>query len=95
VRVRFLSLGGVDIEIIEALSPSSPVAAFLARRGPGLHHLAVRVDDLPATLAFLKARGVRLVDEVPRAGAQGTSVAFVHPSAAGGVLVELVAGERR
>ncbi len=93
VRVQFVHLGGSSIEVLEALGAESPIAAFLARRGPGLHHIAVEVDDLDAALADLRARGVRLVDETPRPGADGRPVAFVHPSATGGVLVELIAGE--
>ena len=93
VRVQFVRLGGTSIEVLEALGAESPIAAFLARRGPGLHHIAVEVDDLDASLAGLRARGVRLVDETPRPGADGRLVAFVHPSATGGVLVELIAAE--
>jgi methylmalonyl-CoA/ethylmalonyl-CoA epimerase len=85
-------LGASSIEVLEALDADSPVAMFLARRGPGLHHIAVEVDDIDAALAGLRARGVRLVDEQPRPGADGRSIAFVHPSASGGVLVELVQG---
>jgi methylmalonyl-CoA/ethylmalonyl-CoA epimerase len=90
VRVRFVQTGGTALELIEATTPESPVARFLATRGPGLHHVAFAVADLTAALATLKARGVRLVDEVPRPGAHGTRVAFVHPASAHGVLVELV-----
>ena len=93
VRVRFVHLGGSSIEVLEALGGESPIASFLARRGPGLHHIAVDVDDLNATLAELRARGVRLVDETPRPGADGRAVAFIHPSATGGVLVELISRE--
>ena len=96
VRVRFVHLGGSSIEVLEtlgALGAESPIAAFLARRGPGLHHIAVDVEDLDATLADLRRRGVRLVDDTPRPGADGRSVAFIHPSATGGVLVELISRE--
>jgi methylmalonyl-CoA/ethylmalonyl-CoA epimerase len=86
VRVAFF--GGV--ELIEPLSPDSGVGRFLARRGPGLHHLALRVPDLDAELSRLKAAGVPLLDEVPRDGARGHRVAFIHPRGAGGILVELV-----
>jgi len=94
VRVQFVPAGGTKLEIIEPGSGAgqSAVAKFLERRGPGLHHLAFRVADLPGTLSALKARGVRLIDETPRAGAGGTSIAFVHPSSTGGILVELVQG---
>jgi LAO/AO transport system kinase len=93
VRVQFLETAGARLELIEPTEPHSTVAAFLERRGPGLHHIALRVADLEGTLATLRARGIRLVDERPRAGAGGTTVAFVHPSGIGGVLVELVARE--
>lgn len=86
VRVAFF--GGV--ELIEPLSPESGVGRFLARRGSGIHHLAMRVPDLEAELARLKDAGVELIDEAPRAGARGHRVAFVHPKSAGGILVELV-----
>jgi len=78
-----------SLELLEATAPDSPIRSFLERRGLGLHHVTLRVVDLPATLARLKGHGVRLIDEEPRAGAEGSRVAFVHPSAAHGVLVEL------
>ena len=78
------------IELVEPAAPDSPVAGFLAKRGGGLHHLAYRVDDLERALQRLKAAGLRLIDERPRPGAHGTRIAFVHPSAANGVLTELV-----
>jgi methylmalonyl-CoA/ethylmalonyl-CoA epimerase len=89
VRARFVPLGGAAIELLEATAEDSPIARFVDRRGPGLHHITLRVDDLAGALARLKARGVRLIDEAPRPGAHGALVAFVHPSAADGVLVEL------
>lgn len=79
-----------SLELVEATTPDSPVARFVERRGPGLHHLALRVPDLVAALAELKARGVRLIDEAPRPGAHGALVAFVHPSSTHGVLLELI-----
>ena len=94
VRVGFLQLGASGsplIELLEPLTDDSPLARFLARRGPGLHHVAYQVDDLPAALARLAAAGVRLIDTVPRAGAHQMQVAFLHPDAAGGVLIELCA----
>jgi methylmalonyl-CoA/ethylmalonyl-CoA epimerase len=93
VRVQFVGRGDARLELIEPTSETSPVATFLRTRGPGLHHVAVRVADLDATLVDLRARGVRLVDEQARPGAHGSRVAFIHPSAAQGVLVELI--ERR
>lgn len=89
VRAHFLETGTAMLELLEATAPASPVARFLEKRGPGLHHVALAVDDIHAALAELKAAGVRLVDEAPRPGAEGALVAFLHPSAAGGVLVEL------
>ena len=80
---------GVKLELLEATADDSPIAKYVAKRGPGLHHVTLRVDDIRAALAQLKARGVRLIDEVPRPGAHGSLVAFVHPSSAHGVLVEL------
>jgi methylmalonyl-CoA epimerase len=90
VRATFVPVGESAIELLEATTEESPIAKFVAKRGPGLHHITLRVDDIGAALAMLKARGVRLIDDVPRPGAHGTLVAFVHPSAAHGVLVELV-----
>ncbi len=90
VRVRFVETGDTRIELVEALSPDSPFAESLRRRGPGLHHVALRVDALEATLDALAERGVRLVDRHGRPGAHGATVAFVHPSSTQGVLVELV-----
>ena len=90
VRVAMLALGESHIELLEPLSDDSPVGKFLGKRGPGIHHIAVRVDDIRASLADLKARGLRLIDEAPRLGAGGCLVAFVHPSSANGVLLELV-----
>jgi methylmalonyl-CoA epimerase len=78
------------IQLLGALGPDTAVGRFLASRGPGLHHVAYRVDDVAAALDALKVDGVRLIDVVPRPGSRGTSIAFVHPAAMGGVLVELV-----
>ena len=90
VRVAMLPVGETRVELLEATAPQSPINKFIERRGPGIHHLAVRVDDIRATLARLKERGVRLVDETPRVGAENCLVAFVHPSSTSGVLLELV-----
>lgn len=89
VRAHFVSVGSTALEILEATADDSPIAKFVNRRGPGLHHITLRVDDLTAALAELKERGVRLIDEAPRPGAEGARVAFIHPSSAHGVLVEL------
>lgn len=95
-RMETIEAQGVDvafvgaIELLQPRDPESPVGRFLARRGPGLHHVAYAVPDLPAELARLEAAGVELIDREPRRGAAGHLVAFVHPRSAGGVLVELV-----
>ena len=89
VRAHFLRAGDATIELLEATAEDSPIGRFLAKRGPGLHHVALRVDDIVAALAELKTRGVRLIDQTPRPGAHGSLVAFLHPSSTHGVLVEL------
>jgi methylmalonyl-CoA/ethylmalonyl-CoA epimerase len=90
VRIAMLPLGETHIELLEPLRQDSPISRFLEKRGPGIHHIAVRVDDIRASLAQLKEQGARLIDDVPRVGARGCLVAFVHPSAMNGVLLELV-----
>lgn len=90
VRIAMLPIGESHIELLEPLSETSPVGKFLAKRGPGIHHLAIKVSDIRASLEQLKTNGTRLIDEVPRVGAGGCLVAFVHPSSANGVLLELV-----
>ncbi len=89
VRAHFLSTGRSSLELLEATATDSPIAKYLDKRGPGIHHIALRVDDNQAALAHLKARGIRLIDDQPRSGAEGALVAFIHPSSAHGVLVEL------
>jgi len=88
VRLTFFQVGEVRIELLEPTASDSPIAKFLEKRGPGLHHVAYRVADLPATLAALKSAGVRLIDEAPRPGAHGMQIAFAHPKSTGGVLTE-------
>lgn len=90
VSVAMLTLGDSRIELLEAIGANSPITKFLARRGPGLHHIAVRVDDLEAAVARLRASGRRLVADEIRLGAEGYRYVFVHPSSAGGVLLELI-----
>lgn len=90
VRVAMLPIGESRIELLEPTSDDSPISKFLEKRGGGIHHIAVEVTDIKASLARLKAKGVRLIDEEPRIGAEGCLVAFVHPSSANGVLLELV-----
>ena len=89
VRVAFLPLGESSIELVEPTADDTGTARFLARRGEGIHHICIEVDDIRAALARLKAQGVQLIDEEPRRGAHG-KVAFIHPRGAHGVLIELV-----
>jgi methylmalonyl-CoA epimerase len=93
VEAVSLRTGESRVELVRALGPETPVGTFLARRGPGMHHVAFAVADLAAELARLRAEGVRLIDETPRRGLFGLQVAFVHPEATGGVLAELVSDE--
>jgi len=86
VSLRF---GDVDVELLEPIDPASPVAKFLARRGPGIHHICYRVPDLDAALARCRAAGYRLIDDTPRRGVGGRRIAFLHPKATNGILLEL------
>jgi len=88
VRVAFLPIGETEIELLESTAPDGPVAKYIEKNGEGIQHLALRVDNLEAALAELKAQGVRLIDEKPRYGAGGAKIAFVHPRSTGGVLLE-------
>lgn len=90
VRVRAFEAGGSLIELLAATTPDSPIARYLERRGPGLHHLAFRSDDLDAEVATLQAEGAEFIDPQPRAGRAGTRAVFLHPRWGGGVLIELV-----
>jgi len=90
VRVAMLPIGESRIELLEPTGEDSPISKFLDKRGGGIHHIAVEVADIEASLAQLKSKGMRLIDERPRIGAEGRLVAFVHPSSANGVLLELV-----
>jgi len=89
VRVVSLSMGESKLELTEPLAEDTPVGRFLSKRGPGLHHIALTVDDLAGTLRRLEAEGVQLIDREPRIGAEGKLIAFLHPRSTGGVLVEL------
>lgn len=89
VRVAFLPIGEAEIELLESTAPDGPVAKYIDKNGEGIQHVALRVDNLEAALAELKALGVRLIDEKPRYGAGGARIAFVHPRSTGGVLLEL------
>ncbi len=90
VRIAMLRVGETKIELLEPLGESSPITKFLEKRGEGVHHLAIQVDNIKSTLAELKKRGVRLIDEQPRTGAGNCLIAFIHPSATNGVLIELI-----
>ena len=87
--IMSFSLGGTDVELLEPLEPDSPVGRFLARRGPGIHHVCYRVPDLDRALARCREAGYRLVDAEPRPGAHGRRVAFLHPKSTAGILIEL------
>ena len=88
-RIAGLSAGPQLVELLEPLSPESPISTFLERRGPGIHHICFAVADLNATLARCRDKGIRLIDDTPRMGAEGKRIVFLHPSSTGGVLIEL------
>jgi len=90
VRVAMLNIGESRIELLEPTRPDSAIEKFMTKRGEGIHHIAIRVENIEAAIERLKSSGVRLVDSVPRRGAHGTRTAFVHPSSTHGVLLELV-----
>jgi len=90
VRVAMLNIGESRIELLEPTRPDSPVGKFMTKRGEGMHHIAVQVDNIEEALERLKSAGVRLIDETPKRGAHNTRVAFIHPSSTHGVLMELV-----
>jgi methylmalonyl-CoA/ethylmalonyl-CoA epimerase len=94
VTIATLDTGGTDIELIQATSADSPVAKFVAERGAGIHHIALRVPDIDAALVTLRSQGVPLIDETARPGKDGSRVAFIHPKATGRVLCELVQPRR-
>lgn len=89
VKVCFIPCGDSEVELLESTAPDGPIAKFIEKNGEGIQHLAFRVDNIEQALADLKEQGVRLIDEKPRYGAGGASIAFVHPKATGGILVEL------
>ncbi len=90
VEAVLLDVGENHVELLAATGPDTPVGKFLAKKGPGMHHVAYQVDDIEATLATLKAAGMRLIDETPRTGIRNSRVAFLHPATAGGLLTEIV-----
>jgi methylmalonyl-CoA/ethylmalonyl-CoA epimerase len=89
VTTAFFPVGESEVELLESTAPDGPIARYLEKRGEGIHHVAFRVENLDAALEELKAKGVRLIDEKPRTGAGGARIAFLHPQATQGVLVEL------
>lgn len=89
VKVCFIPSGDSEVELLESTSPDGPIAKFIEKNGEGIQHIALRVDNIENALADLKAKGVRLIDETPRYGAGGASIAFIHPKATGGILLEL------
>ena len=89
VTTGFFPVGESEVELLESTAPDGPVAKYIEKRGQGIQHVAFRVDDIDAALKELKEKGVRLIDETPRKGAGGARIAFLHPRATGGVLVEL------
>jgi methylmalonyl-CoA/ethylmalonyl-CoA epimerase len=89
VKTAFLSVGGANLELLEPTGPESTVAKFIEKRGEGIHHICLRVDDIDAHLARLQAEGFRLINETSVPGAHGCRVAFLHPAAGNGVLIEL------
>ena len=88
-RIVHLKFGASEVELLEPLTPDSPIGKFLATRGPGIHHVCYRVPDLDAALTACREQGYRLVDERPRIGAGGCRIAFIHPKATDGILIEL------
>ncbi len=90
VEAALLDVGENHIELLAATGPDTPVGKFIAKKGPGMHHVAYQVDDIEATLAALKQSGLRLIDETPRIGIRNSRVAFLHPKTAGGLLTEIV-----
>jgi methylmalonyl-CoA epimerase len=90
VEAVLLDVGENHIELLAATDPDTPVGRFLAKKGPGMHHVAYQVEDIEATLAALKSAGLRLIDETPRTGIRNSRVAFLHPATAGGLLTEIV-----
>ena len=88
-RIAGLDAGGPIVELLEAKEPDSPIERFIAKRGPAIHHICFAVDDLDAALERCRAAGARLIDDVPRIGAEGKRIAFLHPASTGGILIEL------
>ena len=88
-RIEAFQAGESLVELLEPAAADTPIGKFIARRGPGIHHICFEVDDLDATLEKCRSAGIRLIDEVPRTGAEGRRIAFLHPASTGGILIEL------
>ena len=88
-RIKGLDAAGALVELLEAVEPDSPIAKFIGKRGPGIHHICFAVPDLDGALERCRAKGVRLIDEAPRVGAEGKRIAFLHPASTGGILIDL------
>ena len=91
-RIKGLDAAGALVELLDAVEPDSPIAKFIGKRGPGIHHICFAVPDLDGALERCRAKGVRLIDEAPRVGAEGKRIAFLHPASTGGILIELTEG---
>ncbi len=89
VTTDIYNTGNGKVEFIKATAPESPISSFINKRGEGMHHIAFQVDNIKAALDYLKGQGIQLIDEIPRIGAEGFSIAFIHPKSTGGVLIEL------
>ncbi|HPZ22857.1 MAG: methylmalonyl-CoA epimerase [Bacillota bacterium] len=89
VRTAFFPLGESSVELLEATDPDSPIAKYIEKKGPGIHHIALRVDDVAKAIEVLLGKGVRMIDTVPRVGAHGAKIAFIHPKSTPGILVEI------
>jgi len=94
VRTAFYPVGESTLEYLESTDPEGPIGKFIAKRGPGIHHIAFEVDDVDAAVKELLAKGIRMIDQVPRKGAHGNRIAFIHPAETGGVLIEVCQPER-
>lgn len=90
IKTAIFATGESRVELLEGTSPESPISKFIEKRGPGIHHLAVQVEDLDKELARLKEAGIKLIDETPRVGAEGALIAFIHPKSTAGILIELL-----
>lgn len=95
VQTAIFAAGESRVELLEATASESPIAKFIEKRGPGIHHIALQVDDIAAELRRLKAAGIRLIDETPRKGAEGALIAFIHPESTAGILIELQEAPKR